>query len=167
MFNADRQLKFPFTGPVTEDTGWPWKALAASLLALIPMIWFGRRFSRFKLMGRFFFAALIQLACGLVVWSATLPFNFYLSWVDWTMLTLLFPAQIAILAILLINGFEFTEVLWRRGWIRHGGMLRPDMPGEAAVRVDPPGLLQRAAGDGASSRSTRWPRSTTTTSKCW
>ncbi|HJW05582.1 MAG TPA: glycosyltransferase family 2 protein [Rhodanobacter sp.] len=128
MFNADRQLKFPLTGPVVEDTSWPWKALAASLLALLPMIAFARRFSRFKLTGRFFFAALIQLACGLIVWSATLPFNFYLSWVDWTMLTLLFPAQIAILAILLINGFEFTEVLWRRDWIRHAGMLRPDPP---------------------------------------
>jgi exo-beta-1,3-glucanase (GH17 family)/glycosyltransferase involved in cell wall biosynthesis len=128
MFNADRQPKFPFTGPVTEDTGWPWKALAASLLALLPMVWFGRRFARFKLTGRFFFAALIQLACGLVVWSATLPFNFYLSWIDWTMLVLLFPAQIAILAILLINGFEFTEVLWRRSWVRHAGMLRPDPP---------------------------------------
>jgi cellulose synthase/poly-beta-1,6-N-acetylglucosamine synthase-like glycosyltransferase len=38
----------------------------------------------------------------------------------------LFPAQVAILAILLINGFEFTEVLWRREWIRHAGMLKPD-----------------------------------------
>ncbi|WP_426662993.1 glycosyltransferase family 2 protein [Rhodanobacter aciditrophus] len=128
MFNADRQPKFPFTGPVTEDTAWPWKALAASLLALLPMIWFARRFARFKLTGRFFFCALIQLACGLIVWSATLPFQFYLSWVDWTMLVLLFPAQIAILAILLINGFEFTEVLWRREWVREAGMLRPDIP---------------------------------------
>jgi cellulose synthase/poly-beta-1,6-N-acetylglucosamine synthase-like glycosyltransferase/exo-beta-1,3-glucanase (GH17 family) len=127
-FNADRQLKFPFTGPVTEDTAWPWKALAASLLALIPMIWFARKFKRFKLTGRLFFCLLIQLACGLIVWSATLPFNFYLSWVDWTMLVLLFPAQIAILAILLINGFEFTEVLWRRRWQRHAGMLKPDRP---------------------------------------
>ncbi|WP_449429233.1 glycosyltransferase family 2 protein [Rhodanobacter umsongensis] len=128
MFNADRQLKFPLTGPVTEDTAWPWKAIAASLLALLPMIFFARRFSRFKLMGRFFFAALIQLACGLIVWSATLPFNFYLSWIDWTMLVLLFPAQVAILAILLINGFEFTEVLWRPKWMRHAGMLTPDPP---------------------------------------
>jgi len=126
IFNADRQPKFPFTGPVTEDTGWPWKALAASLLALIPMIWFGIRYTRFKLTGRLFFDVLIQLACGLIVWSVTLPFNFYLSWVDWSMLALLFPAQVAILAILLINGFEFTEVLWRRKWVRHAGLLEPD-----------------------------------------
>lgn len=126
MFNADRQLKFPFTGPVTEDTGWPWKALASILLALAPMIWFAVRFARFKLTGRFFFLALIQLAAGLIVWSATLPFNFYLDPFDWAMLVLLFPAQIAILAILLINGFEFTEVLWHRRWIRHAGLLEPD-----------------------------------------
>ncbi|HET8764518.1 MAG TPA: glycosyltransferase family 2 protein [Rhodanobacter sp.] len=128
MFNADRQLKFPLTGPVTEDTSWPWKALAASLLALLPMIWFALRFERFKLTGRLFFCALIQFSAAILVWSATLPFQFYLSWVDWTMLLLLFPAQIAIIAILLINGFEFTEVLWRRKWMREAGMLRPDPP---------------------------------------
>jgi len=126
VFNADRQLKFPFTGPVIEDTGWPWKALAASLLALAPMIWFGIGYRRFKLTGRLFFDVLIQLACGLIVWSVTLPFNFYLSWIDWSMLVLLFPAQVAILAILLINGFEFTEVLWRRRWVRHAGLLAPE-----------------------------------------
>ncbi|HET7329401.1 glycosyltransferase, partial [Dyella sp.] len=126
MFGADRQLKFPFVGPVTEDTAWPWKALAAIALALVPMLWFAIRFARFKLAGRFFYMALIELACGLVVWSATLPFNFYLSPFDWAMLALLFPAQIAILAILLINGFEFTEVLWRRRWMRHNGLLEPD-----------------------------------------
>ena len=118
MFNADRQPKFPLTGPVIEDASWPWKAIAASLLALLPMLWFARCFSSFKLAGRFFFCGLIQLACTLIVWSATLPFNFYLSWIDWTMLVLLFPAQLAILAILLINGFEFTEVLWRKRWKR-------------------------------------------------
>ena len=129
VFDASRQPKFPFTGPVTEDTAWPWKALAASLLALLPMVWFARRFSRYKTMGRLFFCLLIQLAAGLIVWSATLPFNFYLSWIDWAMLVLLFPAQLAILAILLINGFEFTEVLWNRGWLRHAGLLPPEPPG--------------------------------------
>ena len=126
MFGADRKLKFPFTGPVVEDTSWPWKALAASLLALVPMLWFGIRFARFKLAGRAFFMVLLQLSAAVLVWSATLPFNFYLSPLDWAMLTLLFPAQIAIIAILLINGFEFTEVLWRRRWLRQAGLLEPD-----------------------------------------
>jgi len=128
VFNADRQLKFPLTGPVLEDATWPWKALASGLLAMIPMIWFAWRFARFKLTGRFVYLCLIQLAAGLLVWSATVPFQFYLDVVDWAMLIVLFPAQLAILAILLINGFEFVEVLWRRKWIRHFGLLNPDPP---------------------------------------
>lgn len=126
MFNADRQLKFSMTGPVLEDATWPWKALASALLALLPMIWFARRFARFKLAGRFVFLALIQLAAGVIVWSVTLPFQFYLSVIDWAMLIVLFPAQLAILAILLINGFEFVEVLWHRKWLRHFSLLTPD-----------------------------------------
>ncbi len=128
LFNADRKPKFPFTGPVIEDSSWLGKALAASLLALLPMMWFGVRFRRYKLAGRFFFMLLLQLTAGVIVWAVTLPFNFYLSPFDWAMLVLLFPAQIAIIAILLINGFEFTEVLWRQRWLRHSGLLEPDPP---------------------------------------
>ncbi|MBS0383256.1 MAG: glycosyltransferase [Proteobacteria bacterium] len=128
VFNADRQLKFPLTGPVLEDPGWPWKALASGLLALLPMFWFAWRFARFKLVGRFVYLCLIQLAAGLIVWSVTVPFQFYLSVIDWGMLIILFPAQLAILAILLINGFEFVEVLWHRKWLRHFGLLKPDPP---------------------------------------
>ena len=128
VFNADRQLKFPMTGPVLEDPTWPWKALASGLLALLPMVWFAWRFARFKLAGRFVFLCLVQLAAGLIVWSVTVPFQFYLGVVDWGMLIVLFPAQLAILAILLINGFEFVEVLWRRKWLRHFGLLAADPP---------------------------------------
>ncbi len=125
MFGADRQLKFPLTGPVIEDPNWPWKALAASLLALLPMLAFAYAFRRFRPAGRLFFLSLIQLAAGLVVWAITVPFAFYLDPFDWAMLVILFPAQLAILAILLINGFEFTEVLWRRGWMRHFDLRQP------------------------------------------
>ncbi|HET6912801.1 MAG TPA: glycosyltransferase [Rhodanobacteraceae bacterium] len=128
MFDSYRHLKFPMTGPVLEDVNWPWKAAASAILAFLPMLWFAFAFARFRLTGRFVFLALIQLAAALIVWSATVPFFFYLDVVDWAMLVLLFPAQLAILAILLINGFEFTEVLWRKRWLRHFGLLQPDPP---------------------------------------
>lgn len=126
MFGADRKLKFPFAGPVIEDVDWPWKALASAMLAFLPMLWFARRYGRFKPAGRLFFLGLIQLAAGLIVWSVTVPFQFYLGVIDWAMLVILFPAQLAILAVLLINGFEFTEVLWRRKWLRHAGLRAPE-----------------------------------------
>jgi len=129
VLNANRQPKFAFTGSVVEDTTWPWKAAAASLLALLPMFWFARHFMRFRTAGLWFFLVLIQLGGTLLVWSATLPYDFYLSPLDWTMLTLLLPAQFAIILVLLINGFEFTEVIWRPRWIRHFGLLTPQ-PGD-------------------------------------
>ncbi|MBS0582331.1 MAG: benzoate transporter, partial [Proteobacteria bacterium] len=125
VYGADRQPKFSFTGRIVEDPSWPKKAILASLLALLPMFFFARHFMRFKWMGVLFFCALIQLSASLLVWSATLPLAFYLSPFDWTMLVVLFPAQLAIILILLINGFEFTEVLWRKYWLRGFGLLSP------------------------------------------
>jgi exo-beta-1,3-glucanase (GH17 family)/cellulose synthase/poly-beta-1,6-N-acetylglucosamine synthase-like glycosyltransferase len=125
VFNANRQQKFAFTGTVIEDPIWPWKAGLASLLALLPMFWFARHFIRLRLAGLAFFLVLLQLSASILVWMATLPYDFYLDPFDWTMLVLLFPAQLAIILILLINGFEFTEVLWRPRWLREFKMLNP------------------------------------------
>ena len=130
MFGADREPKFALTGSVIEDPSWPWKAIISSLLALLPMFWFARHFIRFKALGLLFFCALIQLSASLMVWSSTLPYAFYLDPFDWTMLLILAPAQLAIVLILLINGFEFTEVLWRRRWQREFHLLEPK-PGAA------------------------------------
>ena len=124
MFDAERQPKYALDGPIQEDPTWIHKALIASLLALLPMFAFARRFARFRLPGRLFFAFLIQLAASLLVWSIGVPLEFYLEPFDWTMLAVLLPAQLAILAILLANGFEFSEALWTR-WQRSAG-LRQD-----------------------------------------
>jgi len=125
-FGADRQPKFSMVGPVIEDPGWPKKALAASLLAFLPMWWFAARFARFRLAGKLFFLGLVQLSAGVLVWSTTVPYSFYLDPIDWAMLIVLMPAQLAIIGILLINGFEFAEVLWRGKWLREFGLLKPE-----------------------------------------
>lgn len=122
MFGADRVIKFALRGPVQEDPQWLGKALVAAALALLPMLWFAYRFRRFRLGGKVFFCVLIQSACALLVWSIGVPFDFYLDPFDWTMLAILLPAQLAILGILLCNGFEFTEALWLPKWKRHAGL---------------------------------------------
>lgn len=118
MFDAERQPKFPLIGPVEEDPAWMTKALVSSALALLPLIFVMWRFSRLRLWGRLFFAALVQAGIAVTVWSFTLPFEFYLDPIDWTMLVVLVPAQFAIVGILLINGFEFVEALAQRDWRR-------------------------------------------------
>ncbi len=119
IFNADRQQKFTFDGPVVSDPGWPRKATVASALALFPIIAFCIAFARFRWGGRLFFGVVIQAATTLIVWLVTLPFEFYLNTLDWTMLALLLPALAAMLSILLANAFEFTEVVWQKQWNRH------------------------------------------------
>lgn len=121
LFDAARELKFPLTGPVDEDPSWEIKALVATVLAVLPMLLFAARFRRFRLWGRLFFAGLIQAGAALLAWSFTLPLEFYLEPLDWAMLLVLVPAQIAMLAILLIHGFEFVEALAQRQWQRHFG----------------------------------------------
>jgi len=118
MFDAFREAKFPLVGPVQEDPNWPLKALAAGLLALPFVLGFARKFTRFAVVGLVFYGTLIQLAASLLVWQVTLPFAFYLDPVDWAMLGVLLPAQLAILGILLCNAFEFTEAIWRPVWVR-------------------------------------------------
>lgn len=147
LFDAARDLKFPLSGPVSEDPGWQAKALVATLLAFLPMLWFALRFRRFRLWGRLLFAALIQSSLALLVWSVTLPFEFYLDPLDWAMLLLLLPAQVAILAILLITGFEFVEALAQSGWQRGFRPLArlPDRPPRVSIHVpchnEPPEMV--------------------------
>lgn len=118
MFDANRHPKFSLDGPIVADPAWPKKALVASALALLPIMLFAYAFRRFKLWGKLFFGVLIQAAVTLVVWIVTLPFEFYLNSLDWTMLVVLLPALGAMLMILLANGFEFTEAVWCRRWLR-------------------------------------------------
>lgn len=134
MYNANREPKFAMTGTVVSDPSWPIKAAAACLLALLPMFWFARHFIRFKVTGLLFFLTMMQLSASVLIWSATLPYDFYLKPLDWLMLTLLLPAQIAIILVLLINGFEFTEVIWNKRWLRHAGLLKPE-PGDRQAFV--------------------------------
>ncbi len=118
MFDAERQPKFSLQGDIVSDPTWPKKAIVASFFAFLPILWFAYAFRRFGIAGITFFGVLIQASSTLVVWLLTLPFEFYLNDLDWTMLIILLPALAAMLMILLANGFEFTEAVWCKRWLR-------------------------------------------------
>ncbi|MBN9427269.1 MAG: glycosyltransferase [Burkholderiales bacterium] len=112
VMHADRTPKFAMQGPVLSDPHWSGKALAASLLALLPILWFCAAFSHLRLASRLMFAALIQASASLLVWLVALPFDYYLSPTDWLALIVLLPSLLAMIAIVLANGFEFVEMFW-------------------------------------------------------
>jgi exo-beta-1,3-glucanase (GH17 family)/cellulose synthase/poly-beta-1,6-N-acetylglucosamine synthase-like glycosyltransferase len=121
IFDAYRAPKFAWTGPIVGDPHWRAKALAASLLAFAPILLFASRFRRFRWAGIAFFAMLVQASAAALVWTASVPLRFYLDPLDWIMLAMLAPALVAMIAVLLVNGFEFVETMWNRGWLRAFG----------------------------------------------
>lgn len=147
MYDADRTPKYPLTGPVEEDAAWWIKAIAASALALLPMLGWARRFRRFALCGRLFFLVLLQAGASTVVWSLSLPLEFYLGPADWAAYAVLVPAQLAMLSILYILGFEFVEALaqpdWRRRFHPLGAL--PARPPKVSIHVachnEPPEMV--------------------------
>src|SRR5262247_4194440 len=100
------------------DPAWRTKAVAAALIAAPLMVWFAFAFRSVRPAGRLLFCALIQGVVAALVWLATIPLQFYLRPIDWVAIALLLPAAVAMAAVLLANGFEFVEVLWRRAWRR-------------------------------------------------
>ncbi|MBI4754167.1 MAG: glycosyltransferase [Betaproteobacteria bacterium] len=148
MFDAARQPKYPLEGPVFSDARWREKALTASALALAPVFLFSLSFRRFRLGGKLFFGALTQAGASALVWLGGVPAAFYLRPMDWTMMGVLTPAFVGMLAILLVNGFEFVEVLWRRGWRREfhavplsPGAVRPFVSIHLPAHNEPPEMV--------------------------
>jgi len=134
MFDSNRQLKWALSGPVQSDQNWQIKALIAALIAFIPIVLFARVFGRFKLWGRLFFASLLQAGCSLGVWLVGVPAQFYLGWLDWSMFLVLLPAQLAIIATIWFAGFEFTEAVAQKYWIRRFE-LKPLAAGDRQPKV--------------------------------
>jgi exo-beta-1,3-glucanase (GH17 family)/cellulose synthase/poly-beta-1,6-N-acetylglucosamine synthase-like glycosyltransferase len=128
VHHADRTPKFALEGPVEPDARWRDKALASSLIAAPLMLWFALAFRRLRATGRIVYCVLIQGAVAALVWLATIPLEFYLRPAGWAGVAIMVPAAAAMLAVLLANGFEFVEVLWRHAWRREFRTLAPPAP---------------------------------------
>ncbi|CAK0747826.1 Cellulose synthase [Gammaproteobacteria bacterium] len=114
LFDAHRQPKFAFTGTVEDNPLWKLQALLALCLALLPIAWFVARFRHIQSQGRLFYALIIQGCASLLVWTASAPFLWYLVGWETFMWAIMLPAQIALLIVVLINGFEMSEMLFGR-----------------------------------------------------
>ena len=113
MFDANRNQKYPLTGAVYEYPTWEMQAIISCIVASLPLLWFLFRCRNIRLPGRILFSILIQSAISLFIWSAFLPENIPLNYFAWSAWLILLPAQVLLLMIMLVNGFEFTELLWR------------------------------------------------------
>ena len=112
LWNVEHQAKFPMSGTVVESTRWIWGCLMSMLLAAFPIQWFVRRRQDLRFQGQLFYACLIQIVFSLFVWAvmSALADNIVSgSTIAWSTLI---GAQIVLLALLLVDGLELTEVMW-------------------------------------------------------
>jgi len=114
IFNSERQLKFPLSGPIEENPRWRVQLALATMLALLPMMVFLWRWRDLRARGQLFYAGMIQLVATTLAWTLFAPWTHHLTTTATVMWAFLLPAQLLLLAVALINGFELTELNWRR-----------------------------------------------------
>jgi exo-beta-1,3-glucanase (GH17 family)/cellulose synthase/poly-beta-1,6-N-acetylglucosamine synthase-like glycosyltransferase len=119
LWGADRKPKFSMSGSVTESTRWLQGYAIASLIAFLPIQWFVRRKNYLKFKGQLFYAGLIQAVASVFVWAIMAAIAERILDGDMVAWIALLGAQVVLLALLLVDGFELAEVLWTRERRRH------------------------------------------------
>lgn len=131
LWDANRKQKFPMSGTVFESSHWFWWFFASTFLAFWPVLFFLRRWREIKLVGLIFYSVLIQAVSSLIVWaimSAIAEKIIASNTVAWVVLI---GFQLVLLALLLVDGFELTEVIWanrRREFVPQDWIPPPDAP---------------------------------------
>jgi cellulose synthase/poly-beta-1,6-N-acetylglucosamine synthase-like glycosyltransferase/exo-beta-1,3-glucanase (GH17 family) len=114
VWDADRNPKFSMVEPVEEMKHWPIQAIAATILALAPVLWFLYNWNHLHTRGKIFFAALVQGAASLIIWTMSVPMIRDFAPSAELMYSVLLPAQVILLVVVLIAGYELTELTWAR-----------------------------------------------------
>ncbi|MDD3288849.1 MAG: glycosyltransferase, partial [Alphaproteobacteria bacterium] len=133
LWDVNRHPKFPMSGTVVESTRWVWGCALATLLALLPIQWFVRRRQDLKFAGQLFYAFVIQTVFSMLIWAvlAAMAENIINSnTIAWSGLI---GAQVVLLALLLVDGLELTEVIWANR--RRAFLPQNWQPGQPAPKV--------------------------------
>lgn len=133
LWDVNRQPKFEMSGIVFETTRWISGCLFASLLAFLPILWFIRKRPDLKLNGHLFYAGMIQVVCALFVWAVMAALQEKIINANTISWAVLIGFQIVLLALLLVDGFELTEVLWANR--KRSFVPQESDPGEDAPKV--------------------------------
>jgi exo-beta-1,3-glucanase (GH17 family)/cellulose synthase/poly-beta-1,6-N-acetylglucosamine synthase-like glycosyltransferase len=112
VWDADRKPKFSMVGPVLEMKQWPVQAGVATLLAGLPVMWFLFNWSHLRTRGKIFFAVLVQFSASLVIWVMSVPMIRDFAPSAELMYSVLIPALLLLLIVVLIAGYEMTELTW-------------------------------------------------------
>ena len=171
LWNADRQQKFEWTGPIeTFPQWWVMRAVVAAGGAADHGASSCGAGATSASLGQLAFCGLVALSTSAVAYGASVAAGTYMvtgEMVGWGVLAFFLVLS---LAMALVQALELVETIWRRHWVREAlpaaeMIARQPADRRLAQGLDPCRDLQRAAGDGDPDHRIRWPRSTIPTSK--
>ena len=118
LWDADRDQKFEWTGPIETLPLW-WLYAACSFAAALPlMVVFLWRWSDVRPVGQFAFCGLVALSTSVVVYGASVAAGTYMltsESIGWGVLAFFLLLS---LAVALVQAVELVETIWRRHWQR-------------------------------------------------
>ena len=137
LWNADRQQKFAWTGPIERFPQWvacaAWSLVAALPLMLL-FLWRWRDLGTAGLVG---FCGLVALSTSAVVYGASVAAGSYMlvsEMVGWGVLAFFLVIS---LAMALVQALEMAETIWRRRWTRQALPAAEMIARQPADRVWP------------------------------
>jgi cellulose synthase/poly-beta-1,6-N-acetylglucosamine synthase-like glycosyltransferase/exo-beta-1,3-glucanase (GH17 family) len=118
LFDAQRNPKFQMTGSLVEIRNWKELCGYSSLLAMPIMGWFLWRRRDINAGGLIFFPLLIQATASLLVWTwmqvSHAAYDPGLRTIWYIMISM----QVVLFGVILSDGLEITELLFRSSWRR-------------------------------------------------
>jgi cellulose synthase/poly-beta-1,6-N-acetylglucosamine synthase-like glycosyltransferase/exo-beta-1,3-glucanase (GH17 family) len=137
LWNADREQKFAWTGPVETFPQWLVCALIALAAGLPLVLVFLRGWRDLGLAGQLVFSGLVVLASSAVVYGASVASATYMMTgerIGWAGLALFLVLS---LGMALVQALELVETVWRRRWQREALPAAEMIARQPADRVWP------------------------------
>ncbi|MBK4719727.1 glycosyltransferase [Azospirillum sp. YIM DDC1] len=114
LWDAWRKPKFPMIGEVTELRNWPLLCGISIAVGFLPLVFFlWRRGGDLKFGGQIFYGAMIQGVSSVLVFTFTAASVAGLATTTEIAWGILVFCQLVLLAVMLIDGLELTEVVWQ------------------------------------------------------
>ncbi len=118
IWNADRQPKFPFEGPVVEIPQWRLLASASVVLAMLALALTLIDGSALRQRGRTFLTVVAFVAATMLVWIAYDYSQQYSNWFTITIGILLALGALGVMIVLLTEAHELAETVWKQQRVR-------------------------------------------------
>jgi exo-beta-1,3-glucanase (GH17 family)/cellulose synthase/poly-beta-1,6-N-acetylglucosamine synthase-like glycosyltransferase len=125
LFNADREAKFSFSGPILEHELWPIHAWAAAFMALPVVLFFLFRWRELGFGGRLFFAAVAQAAGAMLLWTVMAGTTRYMTAGDIAVWSVMLLGQFGLLCLLVTQGGQMALMIWTQRLRREFRPLAP------------------------------------------